>query len=167
MRSTPLTFPGWPGGARAIAPEAFARRDAEVERQFDFLLRAFTPRTVFMEIGSADGELCVRAASYVERVWCVDAACRVSRPPCNLRVAPFAAVPAKSVDVVFSGSVKDPEAIHRLLSPHGVYFVHGQLLPAQLFREAGFSKVHYFAGNMRVPGALARISRSTTTAVFK
>ena len=173
-RASHLTVAGWPRGAgagsdvaRAVAPELFRRRDAEVSRQFDFLLRVFTPRTVFMEFGSADGELSLRAASFVERVWCVDAASRVPQPPCNLRSGGLGGVPLSSIDVAFSERPEHAEDVCRLLAPGGVWFVYGQLVPAQLFREAGFKRVQYFAGSLRVPGALARISRTTTTAAFK
>jgi hypothetical protein len=167
MRLNPASFPGWPGGARAVAPELFARRDAQVSRQFDFLLQVFTPRTVFMEVGSADCELSLRAATYVERVWCVEAQRAVRGGSCNLRWGSMGGVPLNSIDVAFSESLKDPEDIARVLTRSGVYFVYGHLLPAQPFREAGFSRVQYFAGNLRVPGALARISRYTTTAAYK
>jgi len=139
----------------------------EVDQRFDFLLRYFTPRTVFMEIGSADGELSVRAASFVERVWCVDAQHPVGRAPCNLRTSGMGGVPLSSIDVAFSERPENAEDVCRLLVSGGIWFVYGRLLPAQLFREAGFARVQYFAGGVRVPGALARISRSTTTAACK
>lgn len=142
-------------------------RHPETSQKFDLLLRVFTPRTVFMEIGSNDCELSVRAASYVERVWCVDALRRVSRPPCNLRWDAMGGVPLESIDVAFSERFADPGDVCRLLAPGGVWFVYGELLPAQAFREAGFARVQYFAGSLRVPGALARLSRSTTTAACK
>jgi hypothetical protein len=142
-------------------------REAETVRKFSFLRRVLTPRTVFMEIGSSDCELSVRAASYVERVWCVDAQRRVSRPPCNLRSDAMGGVPLESIDVAFSERFADPEDVCRLLAPGGVWFVYGGLLPAQAFREAGFARVQYFAGSLRVPGVLARISRTTTTAAYK
>jgi hypothetical protein len=167
MRASHLTFAGWPGGARGVAPELFEKRDAEVSRQFDFLLRVFTPRTVFMEMGSSDAELSVRAASFVERVWCVDPVSPVQRPPCNLRLGGMGGVPLRSVDVAFSERLESPEDVRRLLAPGGVWFVYGQLLPAQVFREAGFSRVQYFAGGLRVPAPLARISRTTTSAAYK
>jgi hypothetical protein len=154
MDAQHLPFAGW---------QCLSRRDVEVARQFAFLLRVFTPRTVFMEIGSADCELSLRAATYVERVWCIEAAIGTARPPCNLRLGGM----PERVDVAFSESLKDAERIYRALAPQGVYFVYGQLIPAQLFREAGFSRVQYYVGALRVPGALARISRSTTTAVYK
>jgi hypothetical protein len=142
-------------------------REAEVARKFRFLLRVFTPRTVFMEIGSSDCELSIRAASYVERVWCADALRRVSQPHCNLRCAAMGGVPLQSIDVAFSERFANPEDVCRLLAPGGVWFVYGELLPAQPFREAGFARVQYYAGALRVPGALARISRTTTTAAYK
>jgi hypothetical protein len=142
-------------------------RHPEVGRQFELLLRVFTPRTVFMEIGSADCELSLRAASYVERVWCVDALSRASQPPCNLRCGGMGGVPLESIHVAFSERLRDAHDVCRLLAPGGVWFVYGQLLPAQAFREAGFERVQYYAGNLRVPEALARISRTTTTAAYK
>jgi hypothetical protein len=120
-----------------------------------------------MEIGSSDCELSIRAASYVERVWCVDALRRVRQPPCNLRWGTMGGVPLQSIDVAFSERFADPEDVRRLLAAGGVWFVHGELLPAQAFREAGFARVQYYAGALRVPGALARISRTTTTAAYK
>ena len=148
-------------------PRQSDRREAEIVRKFSFLLRVFTPRTVFMEIGSSDCELSIRAAGYVERVWCIDALRRVSRPPCNLRWDAMGGVPLESVDVAFSERFADPEDVCRLLAPGGVWFVYGELLPAQACREAGFARVQYFAGSLRVPGALARISGTTTTAAYK
>jgi hypothetical protein len=127
----------------------------------------FTPRTVFMEIGSADCELSLRAATYVERVWCIDAARPAPRPPCNLRLGGMGGVPLESVDVAFSESLGNPDDVARVLVPDGTYFVYGQLLPAQLLREAGFSRVQYYIGNVRVPAAFAKISRFTTTAAYK
>ena len=136
--------------------------------QLEFLLRFFTPRTVFMEIGANDCELALHAASYVERVWCVDALSRVPQgAPCNLRWGGMGGVPLRSVDVAFSRRFAAAEDVRHLLAAGGVWLVYGQLLPPQPFREAGFARVQYFAGGLRVPGALARISRTTTTAAYK
>ena len=135
--------------------------------KLDFLLRVFTPRTVFMEIGSSDCELSIRAASYVERVWCVDALALASQPPCNLRCDAMGGVPLQSIDVALSERFTDAEDVWRLLAPGGVWFVYGELVPARALREAGFTRVQYFAGARRVPGALARVSRTTTTAAYK
>lgn len=161
------------GSAAQGAPEVFARRDAEIARRFEFLLRFFNPRTVFLELGTRDCELSLRAASYVDRVWSVDAPQGIARgvhPPSNLtvlRAGGLAAIAPESVDVAFSEELKDPERVHRVLAPGGIYFVCGQLPPAQLFRAAGFSRVVYYAGRARVPASLAWISRATTIAAHK
>jgi hypothetical protein len=157
----------------AAAAGVFARRDQEIDRQLELLLRVFTPRTIFLDIGSTDCELALRAASYVERVWAVEPPQSIPRSvgaPCNLRLlrsGGVAAMAAGSVDVAFSETLRNPDEVWRALAPNGVYFIYGQLLPALLFREAGFSRVAYYAGNVRVPAALARISRSTATAAHK
>src|ERR1041384_6115537 len=88
-------------------------------------------------------------------------------PPCTRRWDAMGGVPLESIDVAFSERFADPEDVCRLLAPGGVWFVYGGLLPAQAFREAGFARVQYFAGSLRVPGVLARISRTTTTAAYK
>lgn len=160
------------GSPAPVAPEFFALRDAEIARRFEFLLRFFTPRTVFLELGTRDCELSLRAATYVDRVWSVDAPHGITRgvrPPTNLRVlraGGLGAIPPETVDVAFSEDLKDPERVHRVLAPGGVYVVCGQL-PPQVFREAGFSRVVYYAGRARVPASLAKISRATTVAAHK
>lgn len=153
MRHHDLPFAGWPGGARAVAPEVFAKRDAQVERQFDFLLRYFTPRTVFMDIGSRDCELALRAAGYVERVWCVEAPTGIARsvrPPCNLRMlhsGGLQAIAPGSIDVAFSEAPADLESVHRALVPGGVYVFHAPLAAGLRRRmaHAGFSRVNSLA----------------------
>jgi hypothetical protein len=161
------------GSPAPVAPEFFARREAEIARRLEFLLRFFTPRTVFLEVGTRDCELALRAAAYVERVWLVDAPHGITRgvrPPTNLRMlrtGGLAAIPRESVDVAFSEEPKDPGRVHRVLVPGGIWFVAGQLVPARLFREAGFSRVVYYAGRARVPASLARISRVSTVAAHK
>jgi hypothetical protein len=168
MRPNQLSFAGWPGGARALAPELFRKREIQVRRQFDFLLRVFTPRTIFMEVGSSDCELSLRAAGYVERVWCVEAASPVRRPPCNLRWSAIGGVPLKSIDVAFSESIAGLQDVRQLLAPGGVWFVYGRPVAAALLRGAGFARVEYYAGGLRLPGALARLSRGiTTTAAYQ
>ena len=49
----------------------------------------FTPRTVFMEVGSPDASLALRAAGYVERVYAIDVSGHLVqnvRAPSNLRI---------------------------------------------------------------------------------
>jgi hypothetical protein len=76
-------------------------------------------------------------------------------------------VPLQSIDVAFSQSPANAQDVRRLLAPGGVWFVYGPPVPAQLFREAGFTSVQHYAGSLRVPGALARFSRANTTAAYK
>jgi hypothetical protein len=167
MRDARAGFAGWAGGARGVAPELFRKRDAQVHRQFELILRALTPHTVFMEIGAADCELALRAAGYVERVWCVDAAAAPARPPCNLRCAPIGSVPVESIDVAFSEGMENAEYVCRVLKPGGVWFIYGKLVQAAALRGARFSRVQYYGANLPLPRALARLSRAASTAAFK
>jgi len=113
----------------AASPRRVAQHNGDdAQRQFNFLLRAFTPRTVFMQIGPSHAGLALLAASYVERVWCVDSPARVARPPCNLRLlrsGGVAAMRSESVDVAFSEALKPPEEVCRVLVRGGVYFAYG------------------------------------------
>ncbi len=74
----------------------------------------FTPRTVFMEIGSPDAALALRAASYVERVYSIDVSGHLVqnlRAPCNLRVVLCDGIriplPAAAIDIAWSGDFMD------------------------------------------------------------
>jgi hypothetical protein len=167
MRHGGSGFAGWGGGARALAPEIFQPRDREVERQLGFLLRCLTPRTVFMDLGSPDGELALRAAGYVERAWCVDAAARPARAPCNLRCAPMGGVPLASIDVAFSTQYMHSKDVRELLAPGGVWFIHGAFVPAAALRNSGFPRVQYCAGGLVLPAPLARVARRIVTAAYR
>ena len=124
MRPNELPFAGWPGGARALAPEVFARREAEVGRTLDLLLEYFTPRSVFLDLGSPDCELALRAAGFVERVWCVEAGAGFGRrvhAPCNLRLARLEGIEAQSVDIAFTGGKVRPGDVFRVLKAGGIF----------------------------------------------
>jgi len=147
--------------------EKLKRRSAEVERQFSFLSRLFTPRTVFMHFGAHDCALALQAAGYVERVYAVDALqglTRGVRLPCNLRFVDsrdLRAVGEGSVDVSFSDRlpVNRLRDIHRTLAPQGKYvFQLSEMqkeVRAQLL-DAGFSGVrsHFFANLLHNPSLL-------------
>jgi hypothetical protein len=147
----------------ALAPGRFRKSDA----QFDLLMRVFTPRTVFMQIGAADCELALRAAGYVERVWCVEAAARAERAPCNLRQGPIGGVPLSSIDVAFSARAENPLDVWKLLKPGAVWFIYGAVVRAPALVAAGFSRVQYYGGSVALPAALARLSRIASTAAYK
>ena len=74
----------------------------------------FTPRTVFMEIGSPDAALALRAASYVERVYSIDVSGHLMqnlRAPCNLRVVLCNGIriplPEAAIDIAWGGDFMD------------------------------------------------------------
>lgn len=134
------------GGAAAPLPCAAEGRAAEAERQFRFLLRFFTPRTVFMDVGSPDGELARLAGTYVERVWCVDPAVPPhGRVPCNVRT--LTGGPARlapdSIDVAFSREPNEILATHRALAPNGilVFWNPARVELRRRLMAAGFSRI--------------------------
>jgi len=153
----------------------FPRRLQRYENnQFGFLARRFTPRTVFMDIGSSDCELALQAASYVERVYAIDVSGRFLQSvlvPLNLRLVLCGGVripvPEASVDVAFSGGFIDQLhaddarehllSVLRTLASGGTYICKSNF-PQQLrrtMRAAGFRAVACYAGALRVPWALA------------
>src|SRR5688500_19407344 len=93
--------------------------------EFALLAGRFTPRTVFMDIGSSSCELALQAASYVERVYAIDVSGRFLQSvlvPCNLRLVlcdgVHIPVPEASVDLAWSGDFMDqlhPHDAHRHL----------------------------------------------------
>ena len=120
----------------------------------------FTPRTVFMEIGSPDPTLAVRAASYVERVYSIQAVPvqHSVRAPCNLRVVLCDGiripVPEATVDIAWGGDFLDRlsaqdaathlAGVHRGLAQGGEYLFTTQQPVAEVRKQlfaAGFSVV--------------------------
>lgn len=150
-------------------PRRLQRASYRPHRDFAFLQRFFTPRTVFMEIGGASCDLALQAAGYIERVYALDAAGGFLEGvpvPCNLRLVLCDGVhiplPEASIDVAWSGrflerlrpgeQLEHLKNVRRALAPGGVY------LTAALadFVAAGFSAVHCYFGSVRVPLAAAR-----------
>ena len=118
-----------------------------MERQFAFLRRFFTPRTVFMQTGAGDCMLALEAASFVERVFALDVEEGLTsglRLPCNLRLG----VAKDPVDVAFSEKLDTGRLryIHKALADGGRYFFYltGEYREAKKqLRDAGFSDVRY------------------------
>ena len=129
-----------------------------VEGQLEFLTRFFTPRTIFMEVGAGDCALALSAASYVERVYAVEASevPMRSRVPCNLKVVTPERVVQESVDIAFSArprlrATEELTRIYRSLAPGGLFFcVPGSGFSASETRDvclkAGFRSVRLYAG---------------------
>ncbi len=129
-------------------------------REFAFLARRLTPRTVFMDIGSPDCDLALQAAGYVERVYAVDVSGRFLQTvlvPLNLRLVLCGGVripvPESSVDVAFSGGFIDQlhaedaaghlASVRRSLVPGGEYICR-TASPSEVRKRmlaAGFSRV--------------------------
>lgn len=159
---------GTGGALRFPFPRRLQRGSHRPHRDFAFLQRFFTARTVFMEVGAADCELALQAAGYAERVYAVDVSGRLLESvlmPCNLRLVLCDGVhmplPEASIDVAWSGrfleqllpdeQLEHLKGVRRALLQGGVYFsaVEGPFL------QAGFSAVHCYAGRVRIPRAAA------------
>jgi SAM-dependent methyltransferase len=81
---------------------------------FTFLASRFTPRTVFMEVGSPDASLALRAAGYVERVYSIDVSGHLVqnvRAPGNLRIVLCDGIhiplPEAAIDLAWGGDFID------------------------------------------------------------
>ena len=141
-------------------PLGYASRK-KTEDPYTMLEARFTPRTVFMEIGSTDQTLALRAATYVERVYSIDVSGQLApsrRAPCNLRLVGCDGVripvPQGTVDIAWSGDFLDrlqPEAgaehlqsVQRALANGGEYLFTTQQPVAEVRKlvfAAGFSVV--------------------------
>ena len=102
------------GTSALRSPVGFETGKKKPEDPYAYLESRFTPRTVFMEIGSPDSSLALRAASYVERVYSIDVSgqlLQTVRAPCNLRVVLCDGVripvPEATIDIAWSGDFMD------------------------------------------------------------
>jgi Methyltransferase domain len=101
------------GGAALRSPLRF-QSGRKPEDPFAFLESRFTPRTVFMEVGSPDASLALQAAGYVERVYSIDVSGHLVqnlRAPSNLRVVLCDGIhiplPEAAIDIAWSGEFMD------------------------------------------------------------
>jgi len=144
--------------------------------EFAFLERRLTPRSVFMDIGSPDCKLALKAASYVERVYAIDVSGRFLQSgliPLNLRLVLCGGVripvPEASVDVAFSGGFIDQlpaddaqehfKSVLRALAAGGAYLCKTSF-PQQsrsAMLAAGFGAAACYAGAVRIPAALVSL----------
>ena len=142
-------------GVALKSPWKFSQRRAS-EDPYDMLEARFTPRTVFMDIASGDLSIAQRAATYVERVYSVQA--QAVRGPCNLRSVVSDGIrippPETPVDIAWSGDFMDrlsPEAaaehlqnVRGCLMNGGEYLFTTQQPVAEVRKrlfDAGFSVV--------------------------
>jgi hypothetical protein len=145
--------------------EAFVRkieiREGEVERQFSFLQRFFSPRTVFLHYGAHDCALALKAAGYVERVYAVDVAPGVTdgvRLPCNLRLVDSRdlwTVGEAAVDVSFSERLPSGNLgeVFKCLARGGVHVFGSSSGFREVVRRAGFARIrtHWLANLLHQP----------------
>ena len=147
-------------GIALRAPLRLATRE-KTHDPYAMLEARFTPRTVFMEIGGADGSLALRAASYVERVYSIDVCGHLVqnlRAPCNLRVVLCDGIriplPEAAIDLAWGGEFMDHlhaddaaahlESVRRGLVEGGEYHFTTQQPAMEVRRRlfaAGFSAV--------------------------
>ena len=157
--------------AQPFQKEFFLRkiesRERQVARQFSFLRRFFTPRTVFMHYGAHDCVLALQAAGYVERVYAVDVADGVTegvRLPGNLRFLDSRdlwTAGEGAIDVSFSERLPAARLreVHKCLAPRGVHVFQAGEQPhglRELLRGVGFSsvKTHFLANLLHQPRLL-------------
>lgn len=135
--------------------------------------RLLTPRTVFMQLGGRDWALALRAASFAERVYVLDSAGpppRGVRLPVNLRLVRVddfgVGVPEGSVDVAFTDEPLERRAflrdVRHALAERGVLVCAAASATARELRElllgAGFRRLRFYAGTVRLPYWLARLA---------
>ena len=154
-------------GKIRLDAEYIGRRERDAERELRWLRRHFELHTVFMEVGAGDCALARRAAGDVERVYALevseDIMGRLGGPPNLVRVVHDGVripAPEASVDIAFSRSlvISQLPGICRALRDGGVYWTSSPSRAAELraiFLDAGFSKLRFYIGALRVPYLLA------------
>lgn len=148
-------------GSAALRSPLRLRSGKKPDDPFAFLESRFTPRTVFMEIGSPDASLALRAAGYVERVYSIDVRghfVQSLRAPGNLRVVLCDGIriplPEGTIDIAWSGEFMDHlhaedalahlESVRRGLAHAGEYHFTTQQPTMEVRKRlfaAGFSAV--------------------------
>ncbi len=141
--------------------EKLKKRTGTVERQFAFLKRLFTPRTVFLHYGAHDCALALKAAGYVERVYAVDVAPGVTdgvRLPCNLRLLAARelwTIGEGVVDVSFGEQLpaRELRELYKCLGPRGVHVFPSCSGFRTVVRGAGFVQIrtHWLANLLHQP----------------
>jgi hypothetical protein len=159
--------------ALRFSAERLARRERDAERELRQLRPALDLHSVFLEIGAGDCTLARRAAGYVERAYAVDISedvmGRLGGPPNLVRVVHDGMripLPEASIDVAFSRQlvISQLPGVCHALKDGGVYFTSSKG-PAcelrQVFLDAGFSALRFYANGLRVPYLLARFLGDT------
>jgi len=159
--------------ALRFSAERLARRERDAERELRQLRAALDLHSVFLEIGAGDCTLARRAAGYVERAYAVDISedvmGRLGGPPNLVRVVHDGMripLPEASIDVAFSRSliISQLAGVCHALKDGGVYFTSSKGPACELrevFLDAGFSALRFYANGLRIPYLLARFLGDT------
>jgi hypothetical protein len=149
--------------------ETIDRRRRDIGRQLAFLMPRLTLESVFMEVGCGDCALARQVAGEAERVYALeiseDLMGRLGGPPNLMRVLHDGVripVPEASIDLAYSTRlvISQLPGICRALKDGGVYWTSSKGPAAELravFLAAGFTRVRFYVGALRVPYALARL----------
>lgn len=149
--------------------EHIDRRRHNVARQLAFLKPRLSLESIFMEVGCGDCALARQVAGEVERVYALevseDLMGRLGGPPNLVRVLHDGVripVPEASIDLAYSTRlvISQLSGICRALKDGGVYWTGSKGPAAELravFLAAGFSRVRFHVGTLRVPYGLARL----------
>ena len=155
--------------ALRFSAERLARRERDAERELRQLRAALDLHSVFLEIGAGDCTLARRAAGYVERAYAVDISedimGRLGGPPNLVRVVHDGVripLPEASIDVAFSRSliISQLSGVCHALKDGGIYFTSSKGPASELrevFLDAGFSALRFYANGVRIPYLLARL----------
>jgi len=159
------------GAARKgrLDAEQIDRRRRDVGRMLAFLQRRVGLESVFLEVGCGDCALARRMAGEVERVYAIDVSedlmGRLGGPPNLVRMVHDGVripVPEGCVDLAYSARLVFSQlaGICRALKDGGVYWTRTKGPAAEIraaLREAGFTRVRFYVGWLRVPYLLARL----------
>ncbi|HYX62753.1 MAG TPA: hypothetical protein VE935_00885 [Burkholderiales bacterium] len=145
------------------------RRQRNVARAFAFLKPRLGLESVFMEVGCGDCALSRKIAGDVERVYALevseDLMGRLGGPPNLVRIVHDGVripVPEGVVDFAYSTRlvISQLPGICHALKDGGVYWSTSKGPAAELraaYYDAGFSRVCFYVGGLRVPYLLARV----------
>lgn len=145
------------------------RRQRNVARQLAFLKPRLGLEAVFMEVGCGDCSLSRKMAGDVERAYALevseDLMGRLGGPPNLVRLVHDGVripVPEGIVDLAYSTRlvISQLPGVCRALKDGGVFWTTSRGPAAELRTacyEAGFSRVRFYVGTLRVPYLLARV----------
>ena len=145
------------------------RRQRNAARAFAFLAPRLGLESVFLEVGCGDCALARKIAGDVERVYALevseDLMGRLGGPPNLVRIVHYCVripIPQGAVDLAYSTRlvISQLPGICRALKDGGVYWTTSKGPATELraaYYDAGFSRVRFHVGGLRVPYVLARV----------